>query len=306
MQVWLELMDGAVRETCEEKIDCNREAQHKYLTWRAEKVWLIFHKNCSFHAIKDRIDWIYISSLVLNSGCLLYYTSSLPKQTPKIELVSWCPSSLHMMKYNLYIQRISHLPCCSVYFSGSWLLTAKEVDWWERRQGWLLPCSNHWNRLAAAVFTFGRPFLWCSFEVCIIYSPPYYTGSGEGVPLRRSRLARSQVVSGVFPRVRARGRDGEQEAEHGREVLRNPALGRSRTVRRRCCGCIAAGLVEQFPVIYRPSVVDFFRLFLVVDLLHQKLDHFGWLWFQNSDHPRAFPVACEAGCNLIVSVLRML
>jgi hypothetical protein len=59
-------------------------------------------------------------------------------------------------------------------------------------------------------------------------------------------------------------------------------LGRSRTVRRRCCGCIAAGLVEQFPVIYRPSVVDFFRLFLVVDLLHQKLDHFGWLWFQNS------------------------
>lgn len=38
MQVWLELMDGAVRETNEEKIDRNREAQHKYLTWRAEKV----------------------------------------------------------------------------------------------------------------------------------------------------------------------------------------------------------------------------------------------------------------------------
>ncbi|CAD6234873.1 unnamed protein product [Miscanthus lutarioriparius] len=36
-KVWLELMEGAVRETCEEKIDCNREAQHKYLTWRAEK-----------------------------------------------------------------------------------------------------------------------------------------------------------------------------------------------------------------------------------------------------------------------------
>ena len=62
-----------------------------------------------------------------------------------------------------------------------------------------------------------------------------YTGSGEGVPLRRSGLARNQVVSGVFPRVRATGRDGEQEAEHGREVLWNPALGRLRTVRRRCC-----------------------------------------------------------------------
>ncbi|XP_021310894.1 phytochromobilin:ferredoxin oxidoreductase, chloroplastic isoform X2 [Sorghum bicolor] len=36
-KVWLELMDGAVRETNEEKIDRNREAQHKYLTWRAEK-----------------------------------------------------------------------------------------------------------------------------------------------------------------------------------------------------------------------------------------------------------------------------
>ena len=38
MQVWLELVDEAVRETSKEKIDLNREAQHKYLTWRAEKV----------------------------------------------------------------------------------------------------------------------------------------------------------------------------------------------------------------------------------------------------------------------------
>lgn len=35
--VWLEFMDGAVRESSKEKIDRNREAQHKYLTWRAEK-----------------------------------------------------------------------------------------------------------------------------------------------------------------------------------------------------------------------------------------------------------------------------
>jgi len=38
MQVWLELMDEAVQETSVEKVDQNREAQHKYLTWRAEKV----------------------------------------------------------------------------------------------------------------------------------------------------------------------------------------------------------------------------------------------------------------------------
>ena len=38
MQVWLELMDEAVQETSLEKVDRNREAQHKYLTWRAEKV----------------------------------------------------------------------------------------------------------------------------------------------------------------------------------------------------------------------------------------------------------------------------
>jgi hypothetical protein len=38
IQVWLELMDEAVQEISVEKIDRNREAQHKYLTWRAEKV----------------------------------------------------------------------------------------------------------------------------------------------------------------------------------------------------------------------------------------------------------------------------
>jgi len=37
-KVWLELMDEAVQETSVEKVDQNREAQHKYLTWRAEKV----------------------------------------------------------------------------------------------------------------------------------------------------------------------------------------------------------------------------------------------------------------------------
>jgi phytochromobilin:ferredoxin oxidoreductase len=31
-------MDEAVKETSVAKIDRNREAQHKYLTWRAEKV----------------------------------------------------------------------------------------------------------------------------------------------------------------------------------------------------------------------------------------------------------------------------
>jgi phytochromobilin:ferredoxin oxidoreductase len=36
-KVWLELMDEAVQEISVEKIDRNREAQHKYLTWRAEK-----------------------------------------------------------------------------------------------------------------------------------------------------------------------------------------------------------------------------------------------------------------------------
>lgn len=36
-KVWLELMDEAVQGTSVEKIDRNREAQHKYLTWRAEK-----------------------------------------------------------------------------------------------------------------------------------------------------------------------------------------------------------------------------------------------------------------------------
>ena len=51
MQVWLELMDEAVQETSLEKVDRNREAQHKYLTWRAEKVWFIVHWNRSAHKI---------------------------------------------------------------------------------------------------------------------------------------------------------------------------------------------------------------------------------------------------------------
>ncbi|ONI14027.1 hypothetical protein PRUPE_4G258500 [Prunus persica] len=36
-KAWLELMDQAVVETNASKIMCNREAQHRYLTWRAEK-----------------------------------------------------------------------------------------------------------------------------------------------------------------------------------------------------------------------------------------------------------------------------
>lgn len=40
-QAWLELLEQAVEETDESRIHQNREAQHKYLTWRAEKVPLI-------------------------------------------------------------------------------------------------------------------------------------------------------------------------------------------------------------------------------------------------------------------------
>lgn len=40
-QAWLELMDEAVEEKDVPQILHNREAQHKYLTWRAEKVLLI-------------------------------------------------------------------------------------------------------------------------------------------------------------------------------------------------------------------------------------------------------------------------
>ncbi|KAF8396219.1 hypothetical protein HHK36_017833 [Tetracentron sinense] len=36
-KVWLKLMDQAEQETDASRIICNREAQHKYLTWRAEK-----------------------------------------------------------------------------------------------------------------------------------------------------------------------------------------------------------------------------------------------------------------------------
>lgn len=39
-QAWLELMDQAVEGTDVSQIMCNCEAQHRYLTWRAEKVVL--------------------------------------------------------------------------------------------------------------------------------------------------------------------------------------------------------------------------------------------------------------------------
>ncbi|KAJ4970290.1 hypothetical protein NE237_003389 [Protea cynaroides] len=36
-KAWLELMDQAAKDTDDSQIICNLEAQHKYLTWRAEK-----------------------------------------------------------------------------------------------------------------------------------------------------------------------------------------------------------------------------------------------------------------------------
>ncbi|OIW16422.1 hypothetical protein TanjilG_19138 [Lupinus angustifolius] len=36
-EVWLELVGSAVKETDESQILCNLQAQHRYLTWRAEK-----------------------------------------------------------------------------------------------------------------------------------------------------------------------------------------------------------------------------------------------------------------------------
>lgn len=41
-QAWLELIGRSVEETDASRISCNREAQHRYLTWRAEKVVKIF------------------------------------------------------------------------------------------------------------------------------------------------------------------------------------------------------------------------------------------------------------------------
>ena len=38
LQVWLQLMEEAVVEADSSGLKCNREAQLKYLTWRAEKV----------------------------------------------------------------------------------------------------------------------------------------------------------------------------------------------------------------------------------------------------------------------------
>ena len=42
-QAWLELMDEAEEEDNESRIICNREAQHRYLAWRAEKVINVLH-----------------------------------------------------------------------------------------------------------------------------------------------------------------------------------------------------------------------------------------------------------------------
>jgi phytochromobilin:ferredoxin oxidoreductase len=43
MQVWLELTDQATEEIGAAKVVRNGEAQHRYLTWRTEKV-CIFHQ----------------------------------------------------------------------------------------------------------------------------------------------------------------------------------------------------------------------------------------------------------------------
>lgn len=43
-QIWLELIDTTVKETDEYQIFDNLEAQHRYLTWRAEKVVWIYLK----------------------------------------------------------------------------------------------------------------------------------------------------------------------------------------------------------------------------------------------------------------------
>jgi hypothetical protein len=131
-------------------------------------------------------------------------------------------------------------------------------------------------------------------------------GPGEGVPLRRSWLARNQVVSGVFRRVRARGRDGEQEAEHGGEVLWNPTLGRPRTVRRRRCGWIAAkrGLfcfyISSFisiPVVYSRRTCVVVSVVVSSGFASAKvLDGFAGSGFRSSStFPHGIP--CEAGYN---------
>lgn len=49
-------MDEAVHEINKETIERNREAQHRYLTWRAEKVW----PSMPIHYIKDDINKILI------------------------------------------------------------------------------------------------------------------------------------------------------------------------------------------------------------------------------------------------------
>jgi hypothetical protein len=46
-QAWLELIDEAIEEKNESLVSLNCEAQHRYLTWRAEKVSCVnSHSSC--------------------------------------------------------------------------------------------------------------------------------------------------------------------------------------------------------------------------------------------------------------------
>ncbi|GKC12673.1 phytochromobilin:ferredoxin oxidoreductase, chloroplastic isoform X2 [Tanacetum coccineum] len=54
MQAWLSLMDQAKEETNKFQIGLNREAQHRYLTWRAQKVCLssfVYYKAYAVNAM---------------------------------------------------------------------------------------------------------------------------------------------------------------------------------------------------------------------------------------------------------------
>lgn len=60
LQAWFELIKQAVGETDASQIMSNREAQHRYLTWRAEKVvnvvsQFLFH--ASYHIMID--NWAF-------------------------------------------------------------------------------------------------------------------------------------------------------------------------------------------------------------------------------------------------------
>jgi hypothetical protein len=49
LQAWLKLIKQAVAETDVSQIMSNREAQHRYLTWRAEKVINFFPSSSFMH-----------------------------------------------------------------------------------------------------------------------------------------------------------------------------------------------------------------------------------------------------------------